>query len=315
MWDTIKFRYEFAKQSMPVQDHFLELCDSVAPAPHKGQGAYECWYKNMHILYVGTGYIVFEGSIAKLAYGNNIQTINTSDTFRVIEQLQDHFKLLFMSCPLHRIDVSTVINTIYDPVKYFDYLMSLAIGSDLYQRDQHPHSLYYRFSTKSKYRRQHILFYDKVEEARKHNIPVPAEYEGLNLMRFEVRHLTPKSNFHRDKPIPLSELTDPHFLQLCLKDWKFKYNQITKKTIYNMPNYKEIKTPTDLRNLAELVGYLYLGEDVVHKANFSNYEYKSRAKKRVQETLASVTNLHQDPIIQELTEKVNAFELIELVNP
>lgn len=316
MWDTVWFKYEFAKQSMPVEDLFFSLCDSVAPAPYKGQGAYECYHKNMLILYVdrgqNNGYIMFQGSLSKYMYGNNIQTITTTDTHRAIEQLQDTFGLLFMDCPLQRLDVSNVINTLKEPTEYYPYLEGLSIGKDVYHKNVNTHSIYFDFSTPSRYRRMQIQFYDKVEEAKRHNIPVPTELEGLNLLRYEVRYLTPTTNFKRQ--ILLSELTDIHFLELCFNDWKSIYNHITKKTSLFMPNYNEIKTYKDLQALAETVGYMVLGEAVIHKADWNNYQNKSRALDKYRDRISSKKNLYEDPIIKEITDKINGFELIELMS-
>lgn len=304
MWDTVTFRYEFHHNPRPEEDDFLSLCDSAKPDPHKGEGNYACSYKSFRIYYRRAGYITFTGSLSKLFYGNNIQVLNTTDTMKAVALLEGHFGLILTACPLYRIDISNVVISRLKPTRYYPYLLKLKN----YFRQPDRNSLYYHNGKKYS-----AVFYDKTAEAKNNNMNIPEQFRNRNLLRYEFRFKKVTKHFGRQ--VRLSELGDDEFLLYCFNIWKQTYNQIYKATKTIKMDYSKLNSATDWIDLFVKIGASTLDiqvDDLIDEADaqgaFKHPMAKSRAKSRIQKALSREL-IEEDPIINEITKKINSVQL------
>jgi hypothetical protein len=69
--------------------------------------------------------ITVQGSLPKYLYGNNLQTLQRTDTGLIIEQLSDLISTDLSKARLQRVDFSTNIITEHKPQYYYRFLGDL----------------------------------------------------------------------------------------------------------------------------------------------------------------------------------------------
>ena len=142
---------------------------------------------------------------------------------------------------------------------------------------------------------------------------IPEQFRNRNLLRYEFRFKKVTQHFGRQ--VRLSELGDDEFLLYCFNIWKQTYNQIYKTTKTIKMDYSKLNSATDWIDLFVKIGASNLNiqiDDLIDEADaqgaLKHPMAKSRAKSRIQKALSREL-IEEDPIINEITKKINSVQL------
>lgn len=264
------------------------------------------------------GGIEIQGSPTKWHFGNNADTLNLTSARESFESLAKALNIPFVAMAkgvIQRLDFSTVIHTNYPPKAYYPHLDNL----HRFKRFQHPsgNTLYFEQTEKV------VTFYDKVLEAKKKNMVLPAWANQLNLLRYEVRYYTPrKTHLFKSKLKWIGDdgkknlyvgdiLTDAIYLD-CVDAWEKYYEMIYKtKIATTMITDKNISKKQELINASVAPILAEVGLDALYErincVALTNPHLTQRqlrtAKNSLKAIIESVPNNHPD-VIDELNEKI-----------
>ena len=168
-----------------------------------------------------------------------------------------------------------------------------------------PQSLYYQNHKRVK------LFYNKLAEAKKKNVIIPAAFIGDNLLRFELRYIGRiKEQF--GKIVNAGHLSNEQFYIELGKRWLKEYQNIYKNRKPNL-NYSEMKSPKDYWKQINLQYINSIGldealrqvDEMKAKQVFEKPEYYSRLKKEIKELGCNPNLSETSELIEELDKKIN----------
>jgi hypothetical protein len=232
--------------------------------------------------------------LCKYKYGYNFNTLSKRETSNTIGRLTDQLGFDIYKAKCSRIDFSTNFNMIHNVTKYYPYLLLLS----RFKRHIQPDSLYYNQAGKN------LVFYDKIKEAKSKRVPIPNEYKGTNLLRYELRLKSKEIKKQFNRVILLEDLATDEVYNHLVKVWESYYNAIVKKQTIQLP-MSTIKTPKDIK---EHIYTLYCQQhpedimEVIESAVFDRNEYRSRARSEFRKNLKKA--IGEESIIAELNEKV-----------
>jgi len=247
-----------------------------------------CIYENGISLY---------GSLAKNFYLSNVQTLTRKDAEKSIQKLSDLLHQDIGKAKVTRLDISTVIELTRPTADYFRYLGT----KPYYKRVQATeNTLYYKTD------RRRLVFYDKIKDCNAKKIPIPQNYIGSNLMRYELRYLKEIAKQLKVDTITGATLTDPQFYNKLIQNWRDEFFKIDKIND-NMMVKDNIKTPRD--GIRALLAGLILerGVDVIdeHISNlkakgvYNDPKYYTRVKSELNRILTS-HKIEKNSVINEL---------------
>jgi len=259
--------------------------------------------KNMRVT-LNDSSITVKGSLCKYFYGNNIDTLNLTNTREALNQISADLSIDIHKASVSRIDFSTNIVTDFTPTIYYPYLGQLS----RFERYEQPNSIYYNQKAKS------LLFYDKIEEAKNKGMTIPKQHIGDNLLRYELVLNKGISRYLKYNGLYVQDLGSEELFKKLLHIWYGYYQQIQKhsKTIKIMAD--NIKTPKDVetrifnalvrRNPKEVQRFLL---ELKAKDVFEHKEYYSRLNSKIR-------NIHKEEevendLIEELSSKIEGIYL------
>lgn len=184
---------------------------------------------------------VKDGSMCKYYHGSNLHTMSLTDTHRAIERLSDELHLPMHLASVTRLDVGGNLTTLHPTDVYFNHLGVLAWSKRLLQ----PSGLYYC-------KRDEVLcFYNKTKELRAKGEPIPYQYQGKNILRYEQRYMGHLSRVLKVPPVKGATLYDEDFFNLVVSRWLTTYQAIKKinNTSINLDFMKNVR---DLNRLGRL---------------------------------------------------------------
>ena len=243
--------------------------------------------------------ISVKGSLCKYFYGNNIDTLNLTNTREALNQISADLSIDIHKASVSRIDFSTNIVTDFTPTIYYPYLGQLS----RFERYEQPNSIYYNQQAKR------LLFYDKIEEAKKKGMTIPKQHIGDNLLRYELVLNKGISRYLKYNGLYVQDLGSEELFKKLLHLWYSYYQQIQKhsKTIKIMAD--NIKTPKDVetrifnalvrRNPEEVQRFLL---ELKAKDVFEHKEYYSRLNSKIRNI--HKTQVVENPLIEELSSKI-----------
>src|SRR5574344_2077333 len=166
-------------------------------------------------IYVNDDTIYIKNSLAKYYYGNNINTLNITDTKNAIERLGDELHLTMQRATITRIDFGT--NFIMDckPSIYFNHFGNL---SRFKRSNIEKDTLYYKQNNKC------LCFYDKIKESKLYSIPI--EYKDKNILRYELRFTGRLQDAFNINKLTASLLYDNNFYNQLIQQYKYYYSSI-----------------------------------------------------------------------------------------
>jgi hypothetical protein len=184
---------------------------------------------------------VIDTSLCKWYLGDNFQGMSRGDTKRAVEKLSDLLLLPMERAAVTRIDVAQNFIMRHEKAVYFDHLG----GLQYFNRFQQNNGLYYSNTNKT------LLFYEKVHEQTDKGQPIPAMYQGRQVLRYEQRYKKRLLQCFNLPELRASLLYDPVFYTDIVNRWKSEYEKIKKINDIQI-NYSMIKTKKDQANQALL---------------------------------------------------------------
>jgi hypothetical protein len=245
--------------------------------------------------------IYIKNSLAKYYYGNNIKTLNITDTKNTIERLGDELHLPMQRATITRIDFGTNFIMDYKPSVYFNYLGNL---SRFKRSNIEKYTLYYKQNNKC------LCFYDKIKESKLNSISL--EYKDKNILRYELRFTGRLQDAFKTNKLTASLLYDDNFYNKLIKYYKDYYYSIDKLNT-NILDINNIKTKKDLykmgiNNLITMYGENNLMSNIDERKDKKELTQKqSHDLKQVIKQSVKTSSIKSTSIIEELTKKINSI--------
>jgi hypothetical protein len=188
-----------------------------------------------------------DGSLCKWYLGDNFQTMGRGDTQKAIERLSDTLHVPIREATVTRLDIGRNFETRFPPEVYFNHLGSLRN----FIRLKEPNGIYYCQSSKQ------LCFYDKIAEPKAHKAFIPKQYEGKNVLRYELRYLERIAAKLHVKEVTAAMLYDEAFYIGLMNRWGDAYMAIQKINDASL-NFQAMKSKSQLYKM----GVLSLTEQV-----------------------------------------------------
>ena len=307
MYDTVKLSYSLLDNIVPkdteVFNNLVNITESIDVDTQSNWITGKA--KNM-VIRRNANSIKVQGSLPKYQYGNNLQTLQISDTRLIIEELSDLISTDLSKARLQRVDFSTNIITEHKPQYYYRFLGHLT----RFYRHSDNSSLYYNQGCKK------LLFYDKIKDAKAKQMPIPKQYQNKNVLRYEMRLLKQVKKFFK-RDVLANDLINKQLYNYLLDKWYEYYKEIEKqKSKINIMS-NQITSPKDfdrqlLIGLVQSLGYSHI-DDVIEQMKtmkvFNQKEYYSRLKSKYRRL--SKVDISDEDVISEIDIKINEVVLTE----
>ena len=254
-----------------------------------------------------------EGSMVKWLHdGSNLYDMSLNDAGHAIRQMSDELQTNLLDASVTGLEFGANIVLQNSVERYFQRLGDMPNRRrDALSRN----SLYYRRRTKKD--TESLVFYDKLVEATKHEIPIPSGLQGKNLMRVELR-FNKFLNRQLKQPVYGKTLLDKSFYHDLKNRLIENYNSIIKIEKMDMEDTSVIQKPKDAVNLffsmqfgkntdvqQSVDDYIQMLTD---KGVFKRPADKTRVKKQIYSILNMAASASYDPLRVELDQ---AFERLK----
>ena len=299
MYDTIKLYQKFEYGKPNIDDVMAQMQSIKEITYDTGNHIIQGTYKGIRVNY-NEHTMSVSGSLAKYHYGNNLETLTMSASEVAIRSLSDLIGFDLSNSIVSRVDFSSNMLTDYKPKYYYKFLGHLS----RYNRFDNGDTLYYNQQSKN------LLFYDKIKEAKKKQMPIPNEYLGKNVLRYELAIKKELAKFC-NRTIKVKDLYTRDIYNLFLYKWQEIYTNIDKQKNNIEIMQKHIEKPKHfdsqlLTGLVQKFGYEKIDsmiEEMKLTKTFQHKEYYSRLKRKYR-------NMAEQPIdnadvINEINIKVN----------
>lgn len=180
------------------------------------------------------------GSLSTYLLGSNVTTIDRQQTKEAVERLSDELHLPLHLSHVGRIDVAATIPVPHPVPSYYPYLGEMRY----YHRLPTASTLYYQ----QKYNT--LCMYDKAAEMVAKKLPIPQEYQGANLFRYERRFKGRVAKSLRVPPITASTLYDKEFYNMIVQRWLTDFLSIPKVTDVQQIDFSTMRTIKDFKAVA-----------------------------------------------------------------
>lgn len=245
------------------------------------------------------------GSLPKFLHGgSNIAPLNHHATKEAITKLSDGLHISMDEAKVTGLEVGANLLLKHEPCRYLDRFGNMPYKSRIQVAAS---TINYRST--GKHHANEIAAYDKIQDAKAKDMPIPTGFEDANLLRFEIKYLSRVSKqFKRE--VTASTLCTPEFNKMAATRLQDVYFSINKNQIKSID--MEIKTPKDAVNA--LLGLLIAqsGESVVDdyiKSLKDNNTFKTREEYRRVRSMITGYRKHgggmgSDELIKELDDEV-----------
>ncbi len=247
------------------------------------------------------------GSLSKYLYPNNIYSLDRHSTKEAVEKMSDALHTDMSKADVTGLEFGTVFPLSH---KVEDYLQRLGFAPRLQRERWQDGTLYYK--PRSNQPPKMLAFYDKAAQCRQMGVKLPPGFDGMNLLKYELRlngHLPRQLSVPEIKASTLSERAFYHSL---LQRWEDTYFSISKQTQLKTNVMSKIKTPTDAfevlvaRLMAEsnkdaISGFV--GELKAQKV-FNNRSDYTRLKNKIMAVASKAGVVETDELIRELDDAV-----------
>jgi hypothetical protein len=137
---------------------------------------YDGWMKNLKILVTDTR-VKISGSMAKFYTGQNLKNLGRTELALALDKMEEVLNLPIGESTITSLDIGNSLIVNSPPNQYLKYLGDCS-GLD---RLEQPSGINYR----NKY--WEICFYDKIKECLDKGTPIHSEWNGKNVLRYELR--------------------------------------------------------------------------------------------------------------------------------
>tara|TARA_R110001599_G_scaffold236131_2_gene435341 strand:+ start:528 stop:1454 length:927 start_codon:yes stop_codon:yes gene_type:complete len=305
MYDTINMYYNILDNPAPSVEKLFEHCNNKSEHYNvKNDSSYaQGDLKNMKVT-LNEASISVKGSLCKYFYGNNIDTLNLTNTREALNQISADLSIDIHKASVSRIDFSTNIVTDFTPTIYYPYLGQLS----RFERYEQPNSIYYNQQAKR------LLFYDKIEEAKNKGMTIPKQHIGDNLLRYELVLNKGISRYLKYNGLYALDLGSEELFKKLLHLWYSYYQQIQKHSKKLNPMEDKIINPSTFKN--EMYNALVrknpdefykMVAELKAKKKFKHPEYYSRINAEIRKI--QKTQVVDNELMDELNKKIEGIYL------
>ena len=287
MYDKVTFKID--TDSKKAKKIVSKLANVKATTEKNGFTRYKGRFKNFFVAVNGIE-VYLRGSLNKYHFGDNLRNGTREDTMEAILGLSEDLGLDLTKANVVGLELGVNIET-ENPVK--EYLQNL---KEMARRKRKVvgHSLYYLNADKK--RADVIIFYDKLKQMQESGCPIPAEYQGKNVLRCEMRFKGRLSQTMQGPKIKGEDLCKTDFCNRVVNEMLVRYGSIAKKE----QRYKSgmAQNYTEKR--------LWEAEMIVGEINASVYKRDARNEKLLRKRLKllSETKNTESQLTQELRNKL-----------
>lgn len=287
MYDKVTFKID--TDSKKAKEVVSKLANVKASTEKNGFTRYMGNFKNFFVAVNGIE-VYLRGSLNKYHFGDNLRNGTREDTMEAILGLSEDLGLDLTKANVVGLELGVNIET-ENPVK--EYLQNL---KEMARRKRKVvgHSLYYLNADKK--RADVIIFYDKLKQMQESGCPIPAEYQGKNVLRCEMRFKGRLSQTMQGPKIKGEDLCKTDFCNRVVNEMLVRYGSIAKKE----QRYKSgmAQTYTEQR--------LWEAEMIVGEINAAVYKRDARNEKLLRKRLKllSETKNTESQLTQELRNKL-----------
>lgn len=220
MFDKVKLKLN--KEHLPAGYDWTSVIDNVNVC---NRGYYEGgdggWgeYRGRKIR-AKNDYVIFEGSLSKCLFGNNIQTLTLAQVRQVIEMIGEELGVPMENAEVLELEFATNLTMSRRPVEY----IRLLNGMKGYQKMNVAETVYF------KNRQTQIKFYDKVLEAKKkRELPKHSEFGMAPYqLRYEVTFSKKSLAAMFGRTLQASDLWNKKVFYRLVAEWFGLYEEIDK---------------------------------------------------------------------------------------
>lgn len=255
-----------------------------------------------------------EGSINKWVHnGSNLYDMSLADAGQAIGEISEALHTNLLGASVTGLEFGTNLILNYTVSRYFRLL------EEMPRRVRNPlsrTSLYY--DRRGKRNLDQVVFYDKIEQAKKEKISIPESLTDKNLMRVELRYNGNLGN-QLGRIVTGDTLKEQLFYTELKSRLIEKYYSIQKLETINVNNMENIKKPTDAAKIFFSILFAKSGdgqqavEDYLNqlkdKKVFKDRNDYLRTKKQITRIIESASLSEGDPLRAELDA---AFERLRL---
>ena len=287
MYDKVTFQID--TDSKKAKEVVSKLANVKATTEKNGFTRYMGNFKNFYVAVNGIE-VYLRGSLSKYYFGDNLRNGTREDTMEAILGLSKDLGLDLMKANVVGLELGVNIET-ENPVK--EYLQNLKEMAKR-KRKAVGHSLYYLNADKK--RVDVLILYDKLKQISESGNPIPAEYQGKNVLRCEMRFKGRLSKTIQGQKIKGEDLCKADFCSRVVNEMLVRYGSIAKKE----QRYKSgmAQNYTEKR--------LWEAEMIVGEINASVYKRDARNEKLLRKRLKllSETKNTESQLTQELRGKL-----------
>ena len=287
MYDKVTFKID--TDSKKAQGVVSKLANVKASTEKNGFTRYMGNFKNFFVAVNGIE-VYLRGSLNKYHFGDNLRNGTREDTMEAILGLSKGLGLDLMRANVVGLELGVNIETEKTVKEYLQNLKELTRR----KRKVVGHSLYYLNADKK--RADVIIFYDKLKQISESGCPIPAEYQGKNVLRCEMRFRGRLSQTIQGPKIKGEDLCKADFCNRVVNEMLVRYGSIAKKE----QRYKSgmAQNYTEKR--------LWEAEMIVGEINASVYKRDARNEKLLRKRLKllSETKNTESQLTQELRNKL-----------
>lgn len=256
---------------------------------------------------VYAGYVYITGSLAKFMHGSNVYTLDRHTTGQAIEMLGDGLHVDLGNASVTELEFGQ------------NFIVSRHVGEYLQRLGDMPRmtrgefgksSLYYM--GKGKKKPLVLTFYDKKADALAKGMALPAGYDGVNLLRYEMR-LKGRLPYRLGVPaVTASTLSERPFYDMMVRRYVDVYFSIKKVNKLIIEDMTKIKTAGDAFTMlvASLVrdgGKAYVDtfvERLKAEKVFDNRMEYTRLRKKIREVTEMSGGIAKEELVKELDDAV-----------
>lgn len=287
MYDKVTFQID--TDSKKAKDVVSKLANVKATAEKNGFTRYIGNFKNFFVAVNGIE-VYLRGSLNKYHFGDNLRNGTREDTMEAILGLSKDLGLDLMKANVVGLELGVNIET-ENPVK--EYLQNLKEMARRKRKD-YGSTLYYQNADKS--RADVMVFYDKLKQMRDIGCTIPAEYQGKNVLRCEMRFKGRLSTTIQGLKIKGEDLCKADFCSRVVNEMLVRYGSIAKKEQRYKSGMAQTYTEQRLWEAEMIVGEI---NAAVHKKDVRN---ERLLRKRLK--LLSKTKNTESQLTQELRSKL-----------
>lgn len=256
---------------------------------------------------VYAGYVYITGSLAKFMHGSNVYTLDRHTTGQAIEMLGDGLHVDLGNASVTELEFGQ------------NFIVSRHVGEYLQRLGDMPRmtrgefgksSLYYM--GKGKKKPLVLTFYDKKADALAKGMALPAGYDGVNLLRYEMR-LKGRLPYRLGVPaVTASTLSERPFYDMMVRRYVDMYFSIKKVNKLIIEDMTKIKTAGDafamlVASLVRDGGKAYVDtfvERLKAEKVFDNRMEYTRLRKKIREVTEMSGGIAKEELVKELDDAV-----------